>query len=46
MITGEQVKAARALLGWTQGELAAAARVSRTSVIICGKGRAPIGLVD
>ena len=38
MIAGEQVKVARKLLGWTQEKLASAARVSKTSVLVCEGG--------
>jgi DNA-binding XRE family transcriptional regulator len=39
MITGEQVKAARALLGWTRERLASEARLSRTAIGVCERGK-------
>ena len=39
VITGEQVKAARRLLGWSQDKLAGHAGVSATSVLIAEKER-------
>ncbi len=43
MVTGEQVRAARALIRWEQGELAARARVSVETIkrIERAKGPAP-----
>jgi transcriptional regulator with XRE-family HTH domain len=38
MITGEQVKAARELLGWTREHLANEAQVTITAVGVCERG--------
>ena len=38
MITGEQVKAARELLGWTREHLAHEAQVTTTAVGVCEHG--------
>lgn len=42
MITGAQIRAARALLGWTQGELSTAAKISERAVgMVEGRGADP-----
>jgi ribosome-binding protein aMBF1 (putative translation factor) len=38
MITGQQIKAARELLGWSREQLASEARMSKTSVGVCERG--------
>jgi len=39
MISGDQVKAARELLGWSQGELAKKVRISRVTVGAIERGK-------
>lgn len=46
MITGTQIRAARALLGWSQGDLAARARTSLPTIKrLEASGDAPAGTV-
>lgn len=50
MPTAEQIRAARALLGWSAAELARRARVSATTIVRCERGpgipRVQIGTLE